>query len=356
VARGRPSRATVYARLDAAIGELATRLGGLPSPKESETIWADIWHREAHHSTALEGNTLVLREVEALLEKGRAVGAKPLSEYMEVKGYADAARWVYGQALEPDAWSDGELITLNEVRRIHHLAMGPVWAVAPHPDASEQEAPGDFRRHDIRPFDGGMTPPPWPDVPAQITGWVDDVREFGRRATRPLGPGSAASDGDASAAAAGPPQPLPLPEELARLHNAFECVHPFLDGNGRAGRLALNLILVRLGYPPVIIFKQQRPAYLTAMARADTGDYGPLGELVARAMLDNLNRFIVPNIAGPARLVPLVALVDDDLTIAALRQAAQRGRLDAVQGADGVWRSSRKAVDAYRSNRHVRRR
>lgn len=120
--------------------------------------------------------------------------------------------------------------------------------------------------------------------------------------------------------------------------------------------MALNLILVRLGYPPVIIFKQQRPAYLTAMGKADDGDYGPLGELVARAMLDNLNRFILPNVAGPARLVPLAALVDEDFSLAALRQAAQRGRLDAVQGPDGIWRSSRKAVAAYRRSRHLPRR
>lgn len=99
--RGRPTRATVYARLESAIVELHDRLGGLPSPKESEYIWSDIWHLEAHHSTALEGNTLVLREVEALLDAGRAVGAKPLKEYMEVQGYGSAAQWVYGQALEP---------------------------------------------------------------------------------------------------------------------------------------------------------------------------------------------------------------------------------------------------------------
>lgn len=337
MARGRPSRATVYARLDAAIVELRTRLGGLPSPKESETIWSDIWHREAHHSTALEGNTLVLREVEALLERGRAVGAKPLREYMEVKGYADAARWVYGQALEPDAWSDGGLVTLNEIRRIHHLAMTPVWGVAPHPEAGEQESPGSFRRHDIRPFDAGMTPPPWPDVPAQMATWVDQARDLG----------DVVREGKAL--------PAPLPEALALLHGAFERVHPFLDGNGRAGRLVLNLILVRLGYPPVIIFKQRRPAYLSALSRSDAGDQGPLGELIARAMLDNLNRFIVPNVAGPARLVPLTALADVDFSVAALRQAAQRGRLDAVQGGDGIWRSSRKAVDAYRASRHKRR-
>ncbi len=80
-----------------------------------------------------------------------------------------------------------------------------------------------------------------------------------------------------------------------------------------------------------------------------------LGELIARAMHDNLNRFIVPNLAGPVRLVPLAALVTRDLSLNALRQAAQRGRLNAVQGPDGVWRSSRRAVDDYRATKHKRR-
>ena len=47
----------------------------------------------------MEGNTLVLRQVEALLAEGRAVGDKELSEYLEVRGHANAARWVYGHAL-----------------------------------------------------------------------------------------------------------------------------------------------------------------------------------------------------------------------------------------------------------------
>lgn len=337
VGRGRPSRATVYQRLDQALAELNQRLGGLPSPKEAQTIWVDIWHQEAHHSTALEGNTLVLREVQTLLDQGRAVGAKPLREYNEVKGYADAASWVYSQALEPDAWHDGRLLTINEVRRVHHMAMTPVWDVAPHPDASDREGPGNFREHDIHPFPAGMTPPPWPLVPGGVEQWVSEVCAVGER----LRGGGAAQ--------------RPLPVELARLHNAFERVHPFIDGNGRAGRLLLNLILVRLGYPPVIIFKRQRDVYLAALRRADAGDHGALGELIARAMYDNLNRFIVPNLAGPARLVPLTALATKDMSLAALRQAAQRGRLDAVQGPDGVWRSSRKAVDAYRETRHQRR-
>ena len=63
MARGRPSRQAVYALLDEAIEDLRVRMGGLPSPAEAEEIWSDLWHQEAHHSTALEGNTLILNEV-----------------------------------------------------------------------------------------------------------------------------------------------------------------------------------------------------------------------------------------------------------------------------------------------------
>ena len=70
----------------------------------------------------------------------------------------------------------------------------------------------------------------------------------------------------------------------------------------------LNLLLVRLGYPPAIIYKRERVEYLRALRRADSGDFGLLGELLARAVLDNLYKFIVPAVAGPARLVPLPAL------------------------------------------------
>ena len=88
-----------------------------------------------------------------------------------------------------------------------------------------------------------------------------------------------------------------------------------------------------------------------AMEQADNGDYGALGEILARAMIDNLNRFIIPNLAGPAKLVPLASLVDDDMTLVALRAAAQRGRLEAHQGSDGQWLSTRKAVTTYKKSR-----
>ncbi len=239
---------------------------------------------------------------------------------------------MYGQALEPGDWDPGVLVALQEIREIHSVAMTPVWTVSPHEHASDRESPGQFREHDIAPFAGGMRPPTWPLVPARMADWIEAVEKAG-------------------GALAGGESDEPSAETLARLHSEFERIHPFLDGNGRTGRLVLNLMLVRLAYPPVIILKRQRPAYLLAMEKADDGDYGPLGEILARAMYDNINRFIVPNVAGPARMVPLAALVNRDFSMAALRQAAQRCRLDAVQGSDGVWRSSRKAVEAYRRSK-----
>lgn len=333
--RGRPSRETVYGRFAAAFDELR-RFGGLPTPNEARPIWDDIWHLEAHNSTALEGNTLVLREVEILLEEGRAVGAKALKDYMEVLGYSEAARWVYGQAIDPDEWTTGELLNITELRNVHRIVMAKVWEVSPHPDATEREAPGSFREHDIHPFGGGMRPPPWPEVSGQVGEWVKQVAALG----------SAITGGEIAARA--------VPVELAEVHGRFERIHPFLDGNGRAGRLVLNLVLVRLGYPPAIIFKRQRNAYLDGLNRADQGDPGPLAELIARSVIDNLHRFVVPNIAGPARLVPLASLTTMTMSYEALRQAARRGRLEAEQGSDGIWRSSRRAVATYERNRFRR--
>ena len=128
--RGRPSRAEVYARFESAANDLK-RLGGLPSPSEAAGIWDDIWHLEAHNSTALEGNTLILREVQVLLDTGRAVGAKELKDYLEVTGYADAAKWVYTQAHTAHDWDSSGLITVTEIRHIHTVAMSAVWDSPP---------------------------------------------------------------------------------------------------------------------------------------------------------------------------------------------------------------------------------
>lgn len=333
MARGRPSRELLHRRVEETLQRVRGDALGLPSPESATTVWSDLWERDAHHSTAIEGNTLVRSEVRRLLTTGAAVGAKPLADYMEVQGYADAARWVFAQAVAPDDWTDGGLITVNELRRIHHMAMSPVWSIAPPDGADDLEGPGSFRRHEIRQFSGGMTPPSWVEVPARIAEWVAESCSL----VEPAEGGE------------------PLADRLARSHNRFEQIHPFIDGNGRTGRLALNLMLIRLGYPPIVIEKRLRSAYLGGMRRSDAGDHGPLGELIARCLLDSLSRFVVANPSARRTLVPLAVLVDDRHSLAALRQAAQRGRLEAVQGPDGVWLSSRTAVDEYSRTKHRRR-
>ena len=305
-------------------------MGGLPTPAAAAGIWRGLWYEEAHHSTAIEGNTLVLKQVERLLDEGRAVGNKELREYLEVRGYADAADWVYRQAIDRSGFSDPEeILTLAEVRNVHHKAMQPVWQVAPHPDATPRENLGSFREHDIHPFAGGMVPVTWPLISAEMNTWLRSVNSL--NATLPA-----------------------FPEALARNHCRFEQIHPFLDGNGRTGRLILNLILVRLGYPPAVIYKRDRARYLTALRRADEGEPGPLGEILARAILASLHRFVIPAVAGPARVVPLAALETPDLKAPALRAAAARGRLRASRASDGHWRSTRQWVDEYRASRYLR--
>ncbi len=327
---GRPSRQSIYESLDRSVVELA-QVGGLPRPDEAEAIWEGIWFEETHNSTAIEGNTLILKEVQLLLEEGRAVGDKELREYLEVQGYAEAAHWVYRHAVR-HASSDVDLINTTELREIHRLVVEPVWRHFPPDDYSASEGPGAFRRHDIQPFASGMRPPPFPDVPPQVEDWLKQVN--GETGVEPA---------------------MHHLERLADLHAAFERIHPFRDGNGRAGRVALNLMLVRGGYPPAIIRKRDRARYVRGLERADAGDAGPLAELLARAVKHGIDRFLLPGLAGPHRMIPISALADQELSLIALRRAADRGRLRAMRQSD-QWYSTRAWVDEYKASRRRGRR
>ncbi|MBA2255283.1 MAG: Fic family protein [Chloroflexi bacterium] len=326
--RGRPSRAAVYASLDAGLADLQ-RVGGLPHPSEAEQIWRGIWYEETHNSTAIEGNTLALRQVRALLDEGRAVGDKELREYLEVQAYAEAAQWVYEQAVGGGDGQGDELLTLTELRQVHRLVVEPVWAHFPPNSLHPDEGPGSFRHHELAAFPGGIQPPPFVAVPGLIDGWLRAVN-------------------------GGPSAREHLVEHLATAHAGFEKVHPFRDGNGRTGRLLVNLLLVRRGYPPAIIHKRDGTKYIAALDRADRqSDVGALGELFARAVNDGINRFLLPSLAGPHRLVPLSALASASLSAPALRIAAERGRLRGRRQ-NGRWYSTRQWVEEYVGSRYRR--
>jgi Fic family protein len=308
---------------------LKDQLGGLPPSVRASAIWRNIWLEETHHSTALEGNTLTSRELFELIEHGVATGSKDLVYYLEVQGYARAAEWVYGQAVADSQTSDHPwtLFSLQHVRQIHTELVGLVWSVRPLIGAG---SPGEWRRGSVAILGSPVKPPPPALVGSLVDEWLQAVR--------------------------GGPQPDQHPVEwAARLHADFEAIHPFPDGNGRAGRLIMSYLLLLNGYPPAIIFASQRSRYIRALQRAQTEkDYHGLIELVARAVLDNLNRLLLPQLAGDETYLPLSALAEGTPYSANyLRKLADRGKLRALKQA-GRWMSTRRHIDEYVASKSKR--
>jgi Fic family protein len=353
---GRPTRQELLQSLDQARADLQA-IGGLPEPMVFQDIWAEIWTEETHHSTALEGNTLRRQQVRALLEQGLVSGQTTLREVLEARAYGNAARWVYEHAhlarIRPvpatstpgkSSWTSltftvkkPELITEAIVREIHKLVVGPVWTEFPPPGLVRGEIPGAYRLKDHDALRPGLSALPSSLVPSALAEWVEDVNKtlnlvavwIGGKQTHTI-------------------------EDLARLHAAFERIHPFPDGNGRVGRLVLTHLLVRAGYPPAIIEKDERSTYLTALKRADGQDCGALSELLARSVRSGIYRFLIPKLAGDLSVVPLAGLArEDGLSHGALVAAAQRGRLKA-QKLGGSWYSTQKWVEDYEVSRYKR--
>lgn len=116
------------------------------------------------------------------------------------------------------------------------------------------------------------------------------------------------------------------------------------------GRLILNLLLVRHGVPPAILYQRDRAKYLRALRRADEGENGPLGEVVARSVRHSIERHVLPALAGPLRLVPLGSLATADVSRLALLSAERRNRLRAVRMSD-AYCSTRQWGEEYKSSR-----
>jgi prophage maintenance system killer protein len=206
-----------------------------------------------------------------------------------------------------------------------------VWTYFPPDGLVRGEIPGGYRLKDHDPLRPGLSPVASSVVAGTLADWVQEVNETLTRWVEPH-----------------------IIEALAKMHATFERIHPFPDGNGRVGRLVLTMLLVRTGYPPAIINKDERAKYLRALRRADEGDFGPMTELLARSVRTGIHRFLMPKLAGPLSVVPLRGLKDDDLSHIALVAAAQRGRLKADK-IEGTWYSTAQWVDEYKKSRHRRR-
>ena len=155
--------------------QVTRQIGGRGTPRDAPVAWDEIRLQEAHASTALAGNPLSRHEVEKLLTNGRAVGDHLLADYLEVTGYAEAARWVYAHAHEPADGSPSEPVSLTEVRQLHRLALRPAWEVAGARDVALDAVPGTLRARDVRPFAGWLRTPSFTTVESRLRDWLDLV-------------------------------------------------------------------------------------------------------------------------------------------------------------------------------------
>jgi Fic family protein len=201
-----------------------------------------------YSSNAIEGNTLTRSETAIVLEKGLTVRGKPLRDHMEATDHRDALRFVRGLAARDT--------TLREVdlRSIHSLVLGKTGG----------EAAGRYSQQPR--FVAGSRavfpePSALPALMAEFTAWL----------------------------AAAPPSPQIALEAHLRLVS----IHPFADGNGRTARLLMNLILMRSGYPPLIVPPEIRPDYIDGLERAQTdGERAAYDQLMATLLLESLDRHL----------------------------------------------------------------
>jgi Fic family protein len=248
-----------------------------------------IWRAEIVASTALAGSRLSAAEVDALLDLGRAQGNGTFADYVLVRAYADAARWVADARALP-AGDLRPLIALEELRQLNARAA-----------AGTGLRGGAWRQANRAPEAGIIAPAAWM-VARESESLVD---RFARG-----------------------PQAEPVARWIARFIGRLARLQPFEDANGRTARLGANLMLRRLDYPPLVFEQRDRSRYPAARAAAATNAPEPLAELVARAILRTCNRLSTSSEEVREPVMPLRAAAGEDYP--ALAKAAQRGRLRTI--------------------------
>ena len=173
-----------------------------------------------YNSNAIEGNTLTLKETALVLE-GMTIDQKPLKDHLEAVGHRDAFLYVQDIATKD--------IPLDEsvIKNIHALVL-----------MDRPEDKGIYRRIPVR-IMGAYTEPVQPYLIEPKIAELLAENEQRRETMNPI-------------------------ERIARFHLEFEGIHPFIDGNGRTGRLLLNLDLIRNGYPPINVKFTDRKRYYDA--------------------------------------------------------------------------------------------
>lgn len=171
-----------------------------------------------YNSNAIEGNTLTLRETDLVL-KGLTIDKKPLKDHLEVIAHMEAFDFVR-ELVEKEA-------DLNEnvIKQIHYLVL-----------SDKIQDRGVYRRVPVK-IIGATNEPVQPYL---IEPKMNELIHNYKKTTEHI------------------------VSKLARFHIEFESIHPFIDGNGRTGRLLVNLELMKAGYPPIDIKFKDRLTYYKA--------------------------------------------------------------------------------------------
>lgn len=178
-----------------------------------------------YHSNAIEGNTLTLKETKVVLE-GITIGGKSIKEHLEAINHDEAIHYLH------ELIHQQENISEWHIKQIHYLILKKI----------NQDCAGVYRQENVLIAGAEHRPPDFLLV-------AEKMHALLQRYHRDW-------------------QSLHAAERAALLHIDFVKIHPFVDGNGRSARLLHNLELMKAGFPPIVIKKEQRLAYYQALDRA----------------------------------------------------------------------------------------
>ncbi|MBQ8591128.1 MAG: Fic family protein [Firmicutes bacterium] len=200
-----------------------------------------------YNSNAIEGNTLTLRETDLVL-RGLTIDQKPLKDHMEAVGHKEAFDFVR------ELVKDNIPMTERIIQQIHYLVL-----------ADKQDDRGVYRRIPVR-IMGAQHQPVQPYlIQPRMEQLMYSYNENNEHVVT----------------------------KLARFHIEFEGIHPFIDGNGRTGRLLVNLELMKAGYPPIDIKFTDRMAYYNAFDAYHIGhDPSLMEKLFGTYVEERLNTYL----------------------------------------------------------------
>ncbi|XP_022901251.2 protein adenylyltransferase Fic [Onthophagus taurus] len=210
-----------------------------------------LFYLHIYHTVGIEGNTMTVPELQYLLETGMVIAGKTIHEHNEILGLEMALRYI-------KILTTTDTITIRELLEIHKRVMG-------HTDPLEA---GYFRNQQV--FVGGHMPPPPEKLNELMHSYVDWLNSEEAHNMHPV-------------------------RYAALAHYKLVDIHPFTDGNGRTSRLIMNLILLRSGYPPVIVSKKDRKKYYDYLKIANRGDLRPFVRFIAYCTDETLNTYLGRN-------------------------------------------------------------